>query len=54
MQVAVVYGMLCSQCTESVSVDDAAWIVEVIEVCFDTGLPTPWRSLTRIAAVDLW
>jgi hypothetical protein len=41
MQAAVVYGMLCSQCTESVSVDDAAWIVEVIEVCFRYWAPYP-------------
>ncbi|KAF2028048.1 hypothetical protein EK21DRAFT_70684 [Setomelanomma holmii] len=31
MQAAVVYGILCSQCTESVSVEDAAWLVETIE-----------------------
>jgi hypothetical protein len=33
VQAVVVYGMLCSQCTESVSVEDASDIVVTIEVC---------------------
>jgi hypothetical protein len=33
LQVAVVYGILCSQHSDHVSIDDAAWIVATIEVC---------------------
>ncbi|KAJ9483461.1 hypothetical protein VN97_g9943 [Penicillium thymicola] len=33
LQAAMVYGMLCSQCTGSVSSDDSAWVVATIEVC---------------------
>jgi hypothetical protein len=33
LQVAVVYGMLCSQHSDHVSIDDAAWVVVTIEVC---------------------
>jgi hypothetical protein len=32
MQVAIVYGMLCSQYTQWVSSNDAAWMVATIEV----------------------
>lgn len=32
LQAALVYGMLCAQCTESVSVEDSAWVVGTIEV----------------------
>jgi hypothetical protein len=33
LQAAIVYGMLCSQYSEYVSTDDAAWVVATIEVC---------------------
>jgi hypothetical protein len=32
LQAAMVYGILCSQCTELVSKDDSAWVVATIEV----------------------
>jgi hypothetical protein len=32
LQAVLVYGMLCSQYTEFVSNDDAAWMVTIIEV----------------------
>lgn len=38
LQAAMVYGILCSQCTESVSSDDSAWVVATIEVGF--GFPS--------------
>jgi hypothetical protein len=34
MQATLIYGMLCSQYTEFVSKDDAAWVVETIEVSY--------------------
>jgi hypothetical protein len=40
LQAAVVYGMLCSQYSDHVSTEDAAWVVATIEVCDhhqDTG-----------------
>lgn len=52
MQAAMIYGMLCSQCTDSVSSDDSAWVVETIEVSSSScplsfncppGLLTPYR-----------
>jgi len=51
VQVVVVYGMLCSQCTESVSVDDATNLVATIEVCasIQTGkLPSGSLTVTRL------
>lgn len=32
LQAALVYGMLCAQCVESVSIEDSTWVVETIEV----------------------
>lgn len=32
MQAATVYGILCAQCIELVSVEDSAWLVDTIEV----------------------
>jgi hypothetical protein len=32
VQAAVIYGLLCSQQTELVSNDDAAWLLATIEV----------------------
>lgn len=32
VQAAVIYGLLCSQHTELVSNDDAAWLLATIEV----------------------
>jgi hypothetical protein len=38
-QAILVYGMLCSQYTEFVSNDDAAWMVTIIEVgCYLLGI----------------
>ncbi|KAJ5109441.1 hypothetical protein N7456_006116 [Penicillium angulare] len=34
LQSALVYGMLCAQCTESMPVEDSTWIVSTIEVGF--------------------
>jgi hypothetical protein len=33
LQAAVMYGMLCSQYSDHVSTEDAAWVVATIEVC---------------------
>ncbi|KAJ5631830.1 uncharacterized protein N7484_011930 [Penicillium longicatenatum] len=55
LQAALVYGMLCAQCTESVSIEDSTWVVETIETfaeelydlgiwTLDTDQPHPSRS----------
>jgi hypothetical protein len=33
LQAAVVYGMLCAQHSDLVSIKDAAWVIATIEVC---------------------
>lgn len=54
VQAAVVYGMLCSQCADSVSSDDSAWLVATIEVCYHSPQTTSlYVGIADNAVVDI-
>lgn len=53
LQAAMVYGILCSQCTELVSKDDSAWVVATIEVSLLRSVPW-WSHCHGITNVTLF